>query len=260
MHAQMDGEQSPTTAQLSDGSTAPMSSAFAPGAVTRELQKLDVLAEQSEMDGSQMAGLGMGGEVSLMHADVSAVPEHQHTVLSTQPSLATGINPSRHLAMMYGSASQFPSQFPDGHSKAPFSGYIPDGDSEHVLSTFGNTGNNTQPVQPQHLNGIHHTVPEHSGMSGGSGHMTGTSGSALGPSARLPVASAVVGGSRSGVSGGYPRKPPPVAVLQSMSSRGGPSDMGHFSEELLPDVPGASESTGVTNCRAQVLLMARAVQ
>lgn len=229
-------------AQLSDGgSTAPVSSMFAPGAATKELRKLDVLAEHSVMDGSEMAGSEMAGigMAAVPHGMHPAIPEERQSGLNTNSSFAMhGTEPTNQLAMMYGSASQFP----DGHSRphgVPQSGYLPDGaESEHVLSTFGNTG---VALQAQHAyHSVHDAVPEMSSM-GGSSHMTGTDGSALGPSARLPVAS------RGGQSAGNPSKPLPVAVLQSMSSRGGPSQMdamGQFSGEPLQDVPGASEDTG----------------
>ena len=231
-------QYSPSTAQFSDGgNTAPMSSMFAPGAATKELRKLDVLAEHSAMDGSEMAGIGMAAGCG-MHAPI---PEERQSSLATDPSFAMGsVEPTHQLAMMYGSASHFPEGHSRAHGHAPQSGYLPDGaESEHVLSTFGNTGNAALPVQHAY-HSVHDAVPEGSSM-GGSSQMTGTDGSALGPSARLPVAS------RGGKSAGHPGKPLPVAVLQSMSSRGGQSEMDpmrQFSGEPLQDVPGASEDTG----------------
>lgn len=263
-HAQHRGQGSPSTAQLSDGgSTAPMSSVFAPGAASRELQKLDVLAEDSEMNNSEMAGIGMPENHSAMQVKQAAIPEHDNA-LSSQLTLPTAVlreNPTQHLAMMYGSASQFPSQFPEGQSRAiPLSGYIPDMpiDNEQ-FSSFGNTGNNLpQQLTPaQHAyHSVHDTVPEMSTMGGNSSQMTGTSASAMGPSARLPLTST------SGVMGVSRSKPPPVAMLQSMSSRGGNSEMDplrQFSEEPLADVPGASESTGVHSLSPSHILLFRLI-
>lgn len=240
---QLDIQRSPRTAAFSQGSTAPMSSVLAPGAATRELHKLDALAEHSEidmsaMDDSDMAGIGMPVKHRLQNATIH---EEHNTALSSHPD---GAQPSRQLALMYGSASAMPSQLPDGNSRSKlvaFSGYMPDGDSENVLSTFGNTGTNMHALHEYH--NLQAPVPE-DGSMGDTSSMSGLSAGVLRPAVHL---AAVSGSRRGAVTSVPPCKPQPVAVMQSLSSCGEQSQMGligQHSADPLADVPGACDSTG----------------